>query len=96
MSRRHETMDRILRHELNLCRALTMAEIKSLPDCQTRRRGRFEVARWIEKTGQGGFKIVVQVLLPCNLGVSTCDAGGILRDNAGVRDLELREYAEYR
>ena len=96
MSRKHEILDRILRHELNLCRLLTMAEVNSLPDYQNGRRGKFVVVRWIEKNGQGGFRIIVQVFLPCCLGVSTCDTGGILRDNTGVRDLEFSEYAEYR
>lgn len=96
MSRKHEVMSRILQHELNFCRSLTLAEINAIPDYQSKHRGKFVVVRWIERTDRGGFKIVVQVFLPCCIGVSICDAGGILRDNAGVRDLEFCEYAEYR
>ena len=96
MKRKYEVMHRILRHELSLCRALTVPEISQLPDYQERHRGKFVVVRWVEKTEQGSYKIVVQVFLRHCLGMSTCDAGGIFRGNTESRDLEFYEYAEYR
>lgn len=95
MRRVSDVMEHILQHELEIVKRLSVDDRSVLPHYQDWRRGCFLVARWIEPNGQGGIKIVFQVVLNHCLGASTVVAGGVMCDGVRCRDLEFLEYSTY-